>query len=216
MVAGLWGDSLGGFFYGGYVSRLLIWHSTFAINSFAHWIGSQDYSTEVSARGNLFLALLTVGEGHHNFHHEFPKDYRNGIKWYHYDPTKWGIQLAYWLKQAYDLHKTSSEDIRKTYLTVAEEKIREEKARYFWEKENLPSITVSEVKQRAQNGESLVILDGYVLDIQKFMSEHPGGKKLLSANIGNDITSHFYGSLNNHTLSARLKSKALRVANLVK
>lgn len=34
-------------------------------------------------------ALITLGEGYHNFHHEFPSDYRNAIQWYQYDPTKW-------------------------------------------------------------------------------------------------------------------------------
>jgi hypothetical protein len=27
----------------------------------------------------LFLALLTMGEGYHNYHHEFQHDYRNGV-----------------------------------------------------------------------------------------------------------------------------------------
>ena len=39
----------------------------------------------------MITALVTVGEGYHNFHHQFPMDYRNAIKWYQYDPTKWFI-----------------------------------------------------------------------------------------------------------------------------
>jgi stearoyl-CoA desaturase (delta-9 desaturase) len=42
----------------------------------------------------LIVAFLTHGEGYHNFHHKFQYDYRNGIRWYHWDPTKWTIQLA--------------------------------------------------------------------------------------------------------------------------
>jgi len=36
-------------------------------------------------------ALLSLGEGYHNFHHRFQADYRNGVRWYHFDPTKWVI-----------------------------------------------------------------------------------------------------------------------------
>ena len=39
----------------------------------------------------MITALVTIGEGYHNFHHQFPMDYRNAIKWYQYDPTKWFI-----------------------------------------------------------------------------------------------------------------------------
>jgi stearoyl-CoA desaturase (Delta-9 desaturase) len=39
------------------------------------------------------MALLTFGEGYHNFHHEFQHDYRNGAKPWQFDPTKWTIWL---------------------------------------------------------------------------------------------------------------------------
>ncbi|CAG8793251.1 12266_t:CDS:2, partial [Cetraspora pellucida] len=29
--------------------------------------------------------------GYHNYHHEFPKDYRNGYRLFDYDPSKWVI-----------------------------------------------------------------------------------------------------------------------------
>jgi stearoyl-CoA desaturase (Delta-9 desaturase) len=38
--------------------------------------------------------LLTFGEGYHNYHHAFEADYRNGIRWYHFDPTKWLVWTA--------------------------------------------------------------------------------------------------------------------------
>jgi stearoyl-CoA desaturase (Delta-9 desaturase) len=40
---------------------------------------------------SLFLALLTMGEGYQNYHHEFQHDYRNGVKPWQFDPTKWLI-----------------------------------------------------------------------------------------------------------------------------
>lgn len=38
-------------------------------------------------------ALVTFGEGYHNFHHRFPYDYRNGARWWQHDPSKWLIWL---------------------------------------------------------------------------------------------------------------------------
>jgi fatty-acid desaturase len=34
------------------------------------------------------LALFTGGEANHNYHHCFPKDYRNGPQTLDWDPTK--------------------------------------------------------------------------------------------------------------------------------
>jgi stearoyl-CoA desaturase (delta-9 desaturase) len=39
------------------------------------------------------MALFTFGEGYHNYHHEFQHDYRNGVKPWQWDPTKWLIWL---------------------------------------------------------------------------------------------------------------------------
>jgi stearoyl-CoA desaturase (delta-9 desaturase) len=63
----------------------------FFINSLAHTWGSKTYAKELTAVDNFILAFLTFGEGYHNYHHAFPNDYRNGISWYHFDPTKWLI-----------------------------------------------------------------------------------------------------------------------------
>jgi stearoyl-CoA desaturase (delta-9 desaturase) len=108
-----WNDPIGGYLYGGIIARLLTWHATFCINSFAHWIGEQHFSKETTAKGNFLLALFTVGEGYHNFHHEFPKDYRNGIHWNDFDPTKWCIWVASRFGLAYDLHEYEKDDIKK-------------------------------------------------------------------------------------------------------
>lgn len=68
-------------------------HSMFFINSLAHTWGSKTYAKELTAVDNFFLAFFTFGEGYHNYHHAFPNDYRNGIAWYHFDPTKWLIWI---------------------------------------------------------------------------------------------------------------------------
>jgi len=82
-------------FYLGFLVRMaMIHHSTWFINSLCHTIGSKTYARELSAVDNAILALLTFGEGYHNYHHAFAADYRNGIRWYHFDPSKWTIWLA--------------------------------------------------------------------------------------------------------------------------
>lgn len=83
------GDWLGGFIVGAALRLMVTYHTTFAINSFAHFVGSRPYSRLTSARDSLFVALFTMGEGYHNFHHTFPADYRNGVGRFQYDPTKW-------------------------------------------------------------------------------------------------------------------------------
>ncbi len=85
----LFGDPWGGFIVGGAVRIVLVDHATFSINSFAHMIGTQPYSDRTSARDSLITALVSMGEGYHNFHHTFPADYRNGVRPQQFDPTKW-------------------------------------------------------------------------------------------------------------------------------
>ncbi len=77
-------------FYAGVVARIFaLHHCTWSINSLAHTIGSKTYAKELSAVDNALLSLVTFGEGYHNYHHAFQADYRNGVRWYHFDPTKW-------------------------------------------------------------------------------------------------------------------------------
>lgn len=101
-------------------------HFTWFINSLAHLWGTQNYSKEHSAVDNYILCLLTFGEGYHNYHHTFTNDYRNGIKWYHYDPTKWLIWTLSKVGLAYDLKKATEEVI---WRRLIEEHKKELKAR---------------------------------------------------------------------------------------
>jgi stearoyl-CoA desaturase (delta-9 desaturase) len=103
------GDMWGVFLLAGLLRLVLNHHFTWFINSLAHMWGSQPYTDENTARDNGVLAFLTYGEGYHNFHHIFQNDYRNGVKWYQFDPTKWiiallsGLRLATGLKRVPDL-----------------------------------------------------------------------------------------------------------------
>jgi len=88
--------------------------STFCVNSLAHWLGESPFDDKHSPRDHLVTALVTIGEGYHNFHHQFPMDYRNAIKWYQYDPTKWFIWVCQQLGLASHLKvcDTPSSDLR--------------------------------------------------------------------------------------------------------
>ena len=85
------GDVWGVFLLAGLLRLVISHHFTFFINSWAHISDSQPYTDQNTARDNPVMALFTWGEGYHNFHHIFQYDYRNGVKWWHYDPTKWLI-----------------------------------------------------------------------------------------------------------------------------
>ena len=90
-VGWLIGDVWGTLVLAGLLRLVLTHHFTFFINSLCHMFGTRPYTDTNSARDNFFLAIFTWGEGYHNYHHFFQYDYRNGVKWWQYDPTKWLI-----------------------------------------------------------------------------------------------------------------------------
>ena len=78
------------------------------MNSIAHHHGDAPYDDKLTPRDHVLTAVLTLGEGYHNFYHQFPMDYRNAIKWYQYDPTKWFIALCGMLGLASHLKVSSN------------------------------------------------------------------------------------------------------------
>lgn len=111
LIAARWGDAWGGLLLAGFLRLALQYQVTFSINSLAHRVGRQPYSTRSSARDSVLAALVTLGEGYHNFHHRFPADYRNGVRFFHFDPTKWWIWTMSRLGLARDLLRTPAEAI---------------------------------------------------------------------------------------------------------
>ena len=87
----IFNDYLGAFVITWGIRLFFLHHFTWFINSIAHTWGSQSFSQEHTAVDNYLISLVTFGEGYHNYHHTFANDYRNGIKWYHFDPSKWVI-----------------------------------------------------------------------------------------------------------------------------
>lgn len=146
LVAGLgWGDWKGGFFYAATARLVFVHHvsilyplplrldlpytcrsqSTFCVNSLAHWLGETPFDDKHTPRDHMITAFVTNGEGYHNFHHQFPVDYRNAIKWYQYDPTKWFIWVCYKLRLASHLKTFPENEVRKGELTMQLKRLRE-------------------------------------------------------------------------------------------
>lgn len=124
------GDPIGGFLLLGVARLVICHHATFCINSLAHAWGSQPYSDTNSSKDNGLVALLTYGEGYHNFHHTFQWDYRNGIRWYHFDPTKWLIRALSVCGLATALRRAAPEKIEHR-LVAMQKKYAAERIGYF-------------------------------------------------------------------------------------
>lgn len=102
---------------------VFVQHGTFLINSVCHYFGKATYDIRISAKDHWLVALLTMGEGYHSFHHRFPSDYRNGYYWYHWDPSKWLIALLARLGFAQDLKRVSKFHILAARLAAEKEAV---------------------------------------------------------------------------------------------
>lgn len=106
-----WVGALGGFLIAGVTRVVCVQHCTFFINSLCHCMGHRPYSSRTSARDSWFMALFTFGEGYHNYHHSFQHDYRNGVKNWQFDPTKWTIWVLERAGLVTDLRRAAPEKV---------------------------------------------------------------------------------------------------------
>lgn len=79
--------------WGFLISTVVLFHATVTINSLAHRFGSRRFETRDDSRNNVWLALITFGEGWHNNHHRFPGSARQGFLWWEIDLTWYGLEL---------------------------------------------------------------------------------------------------------------------------
>jgi len=106
LIGFFFGRPFGFFLWGGVVRTVLVHHGTFFINSLAHICGKQTYDDRCSAKDSWWLAFFALGEGFHNFHHRFQTDFRNGVRWFHWDPSKWVIGLCSWVGLTKNLRRS--------------------------------------------------------------------------------------------------------------
>ncbi|KAL1722203.1 hypothetical protein EV715DRAFT_270635 [Schizophyllum commune] len=212
LIGMLWSDPMGSYIWVGLVARLF--------SALAHWDGLQPYSDENTSRGNLILALLTGGEGNHNFH-TFPHDYRSGPSYLDWDPTKWIIAALHRLGYVKGLRRARDADLRAALAHMQskghhDHETSDEEDEEPW---NGPVWSVADLKDKASQGTCLLIIEGYVVDATAYLGEHPGGASILRKYAFSskreetiDATWAFEGGLNNHSWPARRGMRELRVA----
>lgn len=153
---GYWNNGWVGFFGGlllvGVLRTVFVQQGTFCINSFCHYIGRQPYSTKHTARDSALTALVTFGEGYHNYHHEFQHDYRNGVKPWQFDPTKWTIWLLSKVGLVSNLRRVPDAKICLAELTETRRQIEKDLAVYS---QGLPEIAWKRAEASIQEAQAL-------------------------------------------------------------
>ncbi len=89
----------------GFVSTVMVFHVTGAINSLAHQFGTQEFETGDSSKNNFLLGVITLGEGWHNNHHRYPGCVRQGLEWWQIDLTYYILLVMEKLGIIWDLNK---------------------------------------------------------------------------------------------------------------
>lgn len=216
-ICGLgWGDYRGGYFFAGVLRLVFVHHSTFCVNSLAHYLGDAPFDDRHTPRDHFITALVTLGEGYHNFHHEFPSDYRNALKWFQYDPTKYLILFFEKIGLARNLKEFPQNEIQKGRYSMVRKALEQLGQTIVWPKQNqeLPIISYEEYQQLAKNndGRALLLIAGFIHDVSLFMDSHPGGRAILKNYIGKDATVAFYGGIHDHNTAAHNILAMMRVA----
>lgn len=95
--------------WGFFVSTVLLYHTTFLVNSVAHAVGPRRFSTDDESRNNWLVALLTLGEGWHNNHHRWPTSERQGFYWWEVDVTHYVLRVMERAGLVWDLREPPEE-----------------------------------------------------------------------------------------------------------
>lgn len=217
-----------GIFYLGLLRMSIIQQQWLSIGSICH-IKKFPFATQPfdDSKSSINLPLgilgqfLTFGESNHNFHHEFPGDYRNGIEWYSFDPVKWIVFIWYQLGWVCHLHRASCEQLDKCLLQQQQKLLDKERSKLQWgiPIDKLPLMSPESFVKLAKheymlNNRALVAIEGIVHDVTPFIHEHPGGVSLVKVSIGKDATEAFNGAVYRHSRAARNLLATMRIAVL--
>jgi stearoyl-CoA desaturase (delta-9 desaturase) len=113
-----------GLVWGFVISTVLVYHATFSINSLSHLIGTRRYATDDESRNNVFLALITLGEGWHNNHHHYQSSANQGFFWYEIDISFAVIRLLRLCGLVWDIRKPGSKALTFRALKQASKPMR--------------------------------------------------------------------------------------------
>lgn len=89
--------------WGFLISTVLLIHATLCINSMAHLYGSRDFDTDDNSRNNIWLSLITLGEGWHNNHHYYAGSTRQGFYWWQIDVSYYILKIMSWFGLVWNL-----------------------------------------------------------------------------------------------------------------
>jgi stearoyl-CoA desaturase (delta-9 desaturase) len=92
--------------WGFFISTVVLYHGTFTVNSLAHIFGKRRFATDDNSRNNLFVALITLGEGWHNNHHYYPASERHGFYWWEIDVSHYLLRLLSLIGIVWDIRST--------------------------------------------------------------------------------------------------------------
>lgn len=145
-----WVGALGMLIITGFLRIVVVQHCTFFINSLCHTIGTRPYNSGNSARDSAIMAFFTCGEGYHNYHHAFQHDYRNGVKPWQFDPTKWMIWVLSKLGLASGLRRVAQERILLAEMREAQRLLEAQRDGVTQREESCP------LRQRAEE-----LLEGF-------------------------------------------------------
>ncbi|KAJ3550849.1 hypothetical protein NM688_g4986 [Phlebia brevispora] len=236
LIGSLWDDAAGAFVWAALLNHS-VWHSTFLINSAAHWNGVQPYSDEDTSRTNLILAVLTNGEGNHNFH-AFPHDFRSGPTPFEWDPSKWMIMLLHAFGLATNLRRAKQEDLdeAKRHMKLKAAVDTETLQKLYPDDANeYPPWTLDKAQEYAASASRcLIVIDGHIMDVTAYLKEHPGGAAIMrkyslrkdqgktndeghsdvDPELWKQATWAFSGGLNTHSRAAKRRLQAYTIAKL--
>ncbi len=156
-------------------------------------------------------------------------DYRNAVKWYQWDPTKWFIAVCSYLGAASHLRVFPDVEVTRSQLTMKLKQLKTELDSLPWPvaSDDLPIISWESCKsiviimrseaqcpyvdQEQSKERSLVLVSGFIHDVNDFVDQHPGGQGILQAYIGRDATPAFFGGVYDHSNAAHNVSHHVRL-----
>ena len=167
-VGWLLNDYVGAFVISLWVRIFFLHHFTWFINSLAHTWGDKPFCTEQTAVDNFLISLVTFGEGYHNYHHTYANDYRNGIRWYHFDPTKWVIWGLNKVGLTKDLKRMDPFTIKKRMILERKDLLSDQLT-------NLWYVKKDEIEQNIQDLSDRILEQ--IADFKKLTEKYRTAKK---------------------------------------
>lgn len=115
-----------------------------------------------------------------------------------------------------ELQRFPDNEVIKGKLQMAQKALDRERAKLNWgpDPASLPLVSKDDVVRGVTGGKQWVILDGFVLDVARFIEQHPGGSSLIKVELGKDITEKFKGEYYKHSNAARNLAATMRVARV--